>query len=143
MEIQRADGFVVQTGNPDGDDDGFRDPKTKDIRRVPMEVAVVGDKEIVYNSSLEDLGRSNESVISLLKQFELTLTASNLLDGRFAVFFLLKQSELTPAGSNLLDGRFAVFGYVVEGEDALGYMGVGDKIEYIKVLDGKENLVRA
>ena len=57
------------------------------------------------------------------------------------VFFLLKESELTPSGANLLDGRYAVFGYVVEGQDALGYFKVGDKIDYIKVVGGAENLV--
>jgi cyclophilin family peptidyl-prolyl cis-trans isomerase len=49
------------------------------------------------------------------------------------VFFLLKDSELTPVGANLLDGRFAVFGYVVQGQDFLGSMKVGDKINFIKV----------
>ena len=29
MEIQRADGFVVQTGDPDGPDDGFKDASGK------------------------------------------------------------------------------------------------------------------
>lgn len=33
MEIQRADGFVVQTGDPDGPADGYVDPNTKEIRR--------------------------------------------------------------------------------------------------------------
>ena len=82
------------------------------------------------------------------------------------IFFLLRESELTPSGSNLLDGRFAVFGYVVDGQDSLGVMKVrtygirsnrrtlttgakpyplrfclqvGDKIDFIKVVDGAEN----
>ena len=55
----------------------------------------------------------------------------------------MRESELTPSGSNLLDGRFAVFGYVVEGQDFLGLMHVGDKIEYIKVVEGEENLKNA
>lgn len=33
MDIQRSDGFVVQTGKPDGDEEGFLDPKTGTIRR--------------------------------------------------------------------------------------------------------------
>lgn len=33
MEIQRADGFVVQTGDPEGPEDGFKDPATGEIRR--------------------------------------------------------------------------------------------------------------
>ncbi len=32
-EIQRADGFVVQFGDPEGPADGFVDPKTGEIRR--------------------------------------------------------------------------------------------------------------
>lgn len=30
--IPRQDGFVVQTGDPEGPDEGFRDPKTGEIR---------------------------------------------------------------------------------------------------------------
>lgn len=33
MDIQRADGFVVQFGDPEGPEDGFVDPATKTIRR--------------------------------------------------------------------------------------------------------------
>jgi hypothetical protein len=33
MDIQRADGFVVQTGDPDGPEEGFVDPGTGKIRR--------------------------------------------------------------------------------------------------------------
>jgi cyclophilin family peptidyl-prolyl cis-trans isomerase len=33
MEVQRADGFVVQTGKPDGSADGYVDPATGEIRR--------------------------------------------------------------------------------------------------------------
>jgi cyclophilin family peptidyl-prolyl cis-trans isomerase len=33
MEVQRADGFVVQTGDPDGPEDGWTDPATGKIRR--------------------------------------------------------------------------------------------------------------
>jgi cyclophilin family peptidyl-prolyl cis-trans isomerase len=58
-------------------------------------------------------------------------------------FCLFQDSELTPVGANLLDGRFAVFGYVVDGQDALGSMRVGDKINYIKLVDGKEFLKNA
>ena len=39
--------------------------------------------------------------------------------------------------------KFAIFGYVTEGQDFLGVMHVGDKIDYIKVVDGAENLKNA
>ena len=64
-EVQRADGFVVQTGDPDGSGpaDGWTDPATGQVRRVPMEIKVVGDKEPVYDLNLEDLGRFNEQPV--------------------------------------------------------------------------------
>ena len=36
MEIQRADGFVVQYGDPPGPEDGYKDPKTNEIRRCGL-----------------------------------------------------------------------------------------------------------
>ncbi|MEW5302037.1 MAG: hypothetical protein WDW36_004849 [Sanguina aurantia] len=127
MDIQRSDGFVVQTGKPEGDEDGFVDPKTGTVRRVPMEVRVAKDKVPIYEETLEDVGRFTE------QPFENNSASSQ-------VFFLLKESELTPSGANLLDGRYSVFGYVTNGQDNLGNMKVGDKIEYIKVISGAENL---
>lgn len=37
MEVQRADGFVVQTGDPEGPADGYVDPKTGETRRYVCE----------------------------------------------------------------------------------------------------------
>lgn len=36
MDVQRADGFVVQTGDPDGPEEGFVDPATGKIRRCAV-----------------------------------------------------------------------------------------------------------
>ncbi|GLI69788.1 hypothetical protein VaNZ11_014487 [Volvox africanus] len=143
MEIQRADGFVVQFGDPEGPGDGFVDPKTGDIRRVPFEVKVIGDKEPIYDFTLEDLGRVNEQPVLPFNAYGTLAWARNEFENNSAssqVFFLLKESELTPTGSNLLDGRFAVFGYIIQGQDVLSDFKVGDKIEYIKVIDGAANL---
>ncbi|KXZ56972.1 hypothetical protein GPECTOR_1g878 [Gonium pectorale] len=143
MEVQRADGFVVQTGDPDGPADGFVDPATGEIRRVPFEVRVFGDKEPIYDFTLEDLGRVNEQPVLPFNAYGTLAWARNEFENNSAssqVFFLLKESELTPTGSNLLDGRFAVFGYITQGQDALANFKVGDKIEYIKVIDGAQNL---
>lgn len=52
----------------------------------------------------------------------------------------MQESELTPTGSNLLDGRYAVFAYVVDGEDLLQQVQVGDTIVSAKVIAGIENL---
>ncbi len=62
MEIQRQDGFVVLTGDPDGPDEGYRGPDGE-IRNVPLEIRVVGEKTPVYDFNLEDLGRANDQPV--------------------------------------------------------------------------------
>ena len=39
-----------------------------------------------------------------------------------------------------MDGRFSTFGYVVEGNELLQNIEVGDKITDAKIIDGIENL---
>lgn len=53
MEIQRADGFVVQTGDPEGPAEGFIDPSTEKTRTIPLEIMVNGEKAPFYGSTLE------------------------------------------------------------------------------------------
>ncbi|CAI9111062.1 OLC1v1011197C3 [Oldenlandia corymbosa var. corymbosa] len=53
MEIQRADGFVVQTGDPEGPAEGFIDPSTEKTRTIPLEIMVDGEKTPVYGATLE------------------------------------------------------------------------------------------
>lgn len=140
MDIQRADGFVVQTGKPKNGE-GFEEDGT--IRRIPFEVMVEGDKVPVYEETLEDNGRYNEQPVLPFNAFGTLAMARSEFETNSAssqVFFLLKESELTPTGSNLLDGRYAVFGYITEGSELLKEMQVGDTIEYCKVISGLENL---
>jgi peptidylprolyl isomerase len=61
-------------------------------------------------------------------------------DGSSQFFMFLYDAELTPAGLNLVDGRNAAFGYVVEGNELLEKLGVEDRIETIKVIDGADRL---
>ena len=147
MEIQRSDGFVVQTGDPSGEATGFIDPSTGEVRRIPFEVMVDNNKEStpVYEETLEELGRSNEQPVLPFNAFGTMAMARSEFEpnsGSSQFFFLLRDSELTPTGSNLLDGRYAVFGYVTEGKDFLDGLKVGDAIESIRILSGEENLVR-
>lgn len=48
-----ADGFVVQTGDPEGPAEGFIDPSTEKTRTVPLEIMVNGEKAPVYGETLE------------------------------------------------------------------------------------------
>lgn len=51
--IWAADGFVVQTGDPEGPAEGFIDPSTEKVRTVPLEIMVAGKKTPFYGSTLE------------------------------------------------------------------------------------------
>ncbi len=62
--------------------------------------------------------------------------------GSSQFFFLLRESELTPSGTNILDGRYSVFGYIVDNQELLRDMKVGDEIISMKVVRGGENLVK-
>ncbi|CAI5974533.1 unnamed protein product [Closterium sp. NIES-64] len=143
MEIQRADGFVVQTGDPDGPAEGFVDPATGKERRIPLEVFVEGDKEPVYHDTLEDLGRYRALPKIPFNAFGTMAMAREEFDNDSAssqIFWLLKESELTPSSANILDGRYAVFGYIVENADFLADLKVGDVISSMKVTQGLDNL---
>ncbi|XP_068642758.1 peptidyl-prolyl cis-trans isomerase CYP38, chloroplastic-like [Aristolochia californica] len=144
MEIQRADGFVVQTGDPEGPAEGFIDPSTEKIRTIPLEIMVDGDKTPVYGETLEEMGRYKSQTKLPFNAFGTMAMAREEFENNSAssqVFWLLKESELTPSNSNILDGRYAVFGYVTENEDFLADLKVGDVIESIQVVSGFDNLV--
>lgn len=144
MEIQRADGFVVQTGDPDGPAEGFVDPSTGKIRTVPLEIMVKGEKAPFYGETLEELGLYKAQTKLPFNAFGTMAMAREEFENNSAssqVFWLLKESELTPSNANILDGRYAVFGYVTENEDILADVKVGDVIESMQVVAGLENLV--
>ncbi|KAG8087188.1 hypothetical protein GUJ93_ZPchr0010g10853 [Zizania palustris] len=143
MEIQRADGFVVQTGDPEGPAEGFIDPSTGKVRTVPLEIMVDGDKAPVYGETLEELGLYKAQTKLPFNAFGTMAMAREEFDDNSAssqVFWLLKESELTPSNANILDGRYTVFGYVTENEDYLADLKVGDVIESIQVVSGVDNL---
>lgn len=142
MAIQRSDGFVVQTGDPDGPDgpligygqDG--DPK-KEPRRVPLELFVDGDKAPTYGETTEEGSRGGVATVLPFQAYGALGMARDEYEADSAssqFFWLLFDSDLTPAGKNLLDGRYANFGYSVAGEDFLGAIQEGDVIEKATVL---------
>ncbi|CAN6444520.1 unnamed protein product [Victoria cruziana] len=144
MEIQRADGFVVQTGDPEGPAEGFIDPSTGKTRTIPLEIMVDGDKMPVYGATLEELGRYKAQTRLPFNAFGTMAMAREEFEDDSAssqVFWLLKESELTPSNANILDGRYSVFGYVTENQDYLADLKVGDVIESMQVVSGVENLV--
>jgi cyclophilin family peptidyl-prolyl cis-trans isomerase len=146
LSVQRADGFVVQTGDPEGSADGFVDPATNEVRRIPFEVMVRGDKAPTYYETLEEQGRPRAQPALPFNAFGTLAMARSEFETNSAssqIFWLLKEAELTPSGANILDGRYAVFGYLVDGQNILNELKVGDTIESMKVVSGSENLVNS
>jgi len=151
MAIQRSDGFVVQTGDPEGEAVGYTDGKPsksigqgpKGERLIPCEISVVGDKTPIYETTIEDEGRGGEATILPFSAYGAMGWARDEYDpnsGSSQFFWLLFDSDLTPAGKNVLDGRYPCFGYVVEGADFLQDVKEGDIIVYAKVTDGLQYL---
>jgi peptidylprolyl isomerase len=142
--IRAEDNYVLQTGDPEGPEVGFIDPKTKEYRAIPLEILVKGDEQPIYGATLEELGRYMEDPVLPFSAFGVMGMArpeSDVNGGSSQFFFFLFEPELTPAGLNLLDGRYTVFGCVIEGKDVLDNLGQGDNIVAARVVDGLENLV--
>ncbi|WP_048016717.1 peptidylprolyl isomerase [Synechococcus sp. GFB01] len=144
LPFTRAEDFyVLQTGDPEGPASGYVDPRTKQERTVPLEIRIPGESAPFYNQTFEDLGLFKaEAVLPFATLGTLGWAHSDerLDDGSSQFFFFLYEPELTPAGLNLVDGRYSAFGYVVDGFDVLGELGVDDRIVKIRLIDGAENL---
>ncbi|PZO19762.1 MAG: peptidylprolyl isomerase [Leptolyngbya foveolarum] len=142
--IRAEDFYVLQTGDPEGKDEGYIDPKTKEYRAIPMEILVKDDEQPIYGSTLEELGRFMDTPVLPFNSYgslALARPGDNNNGGSSQFFFFLFEAELTPAGRNLLDGRYAVFGYTIDGKDVLRNLSAGDKIISARVVDGLDNLI--
>eukprot|EP00188_Purpureofilum_apyrenoidigerum_P003788 Plantae.Rhodophyta-Purpureofilum_apyrenoidigerum.ctg4054.p1 GENE.Plantae.Rhodophyta-Purpureofilum_apyrenoidigerum.ctg4054~~Plantae.Rhodophyta-Purpureofilum_apyrenoidigerum.ctg4054.p1 ORF type:complete len:436 (+),score=103.62 Plantae.Rhodophyta-Purpureofilum_apyrenoidigerum.ctg4054:221-1528(+) len=144
MEIMRSDGFVVQTGHPAGEAEGYIDPNTDKMRTIPLEIFPKGDTSPTYGVTLEDDGRATEqTVLPFTAYGTLAMAREEFVadSGSSQFFWFLFEPDLTPAGRNLLDGRYTVFGYVTDGEKFLKDLKAGDMIIEAKVTSGLDNLV--
>ena len=144
LPINRAEEFfVLQTGDPKGNDIGYVDPETNKERNVPLEIRVPGETNTFYNETFEDLGFYTETPtlpFATLGTLGWSHSSKEVSDGSSQFFFFLYEAELNPAGRNLIDGRNAAFGYVVEGFDILEELTMEDKITSIQVINGAKNL---
>ena len=141
--IRAEDFYILQTGDPEGPDIGYIDPRTKKERHVPLEIRVPGEEETFYNQTFEDVGLYKATPtlpFATLGTLGWAHSDQDLGDGSSQFFMFLYEAELTPAGLNLVDGRNAAFGYVVDGFDVLEELGVDDRIVTIKVLEGGDRL---
>jgi len=146
MQVQRSDGFVIQTGDPNPEDEdtpihGYVENGKE--RTIPLEIMAEEDKVPTYGVTLEDDGRPLSQPRLPFSVYG-AVAMARLEDfpdsGSSQWFFLLFDPELVTAGRNLMDGRYSTFGYVVEGNRLLSNVEVGDIIESAKVVSGLENL---
>jgi len=144
LPINRAEEFfVLQTGDPIGDDIGYIDPETNEERHVPLDIRIPDEKDTFYNQTFDDLDLYTKTpTLPYATLGTLGWSHSNTAvdDGSSQFFFFLYEAELNPAGRNLIDGRNAAFGYVIDGFDVLEELTKDDTIISIDVLDGIENL---
>ncbi|WP_413683380.1 peptidylprolyl isomerase [Prochlorococcus sp. MIT 1011] len=144
LPINRAEEFfILQTGDPKGEEIGYLNPDSNELRKIPLEIRTRSLEDTIYGETFEDIGLYTETPIlpfATLGTLGWAHSDSDLNDGSSQFFFFLYEAELNPAGRNLIDGRNAAFGYVIEGSEILNKLGVDDKIISIKVLNGSENL---
>jgi peptidylprolyl isomerase len=142
--IRAEDFYVLQTGDPEGKEEGFIDPKTKQYRGIPLEILVKGESEPIYGFTTEDVGMYLAQPVLPFNAYGAVALARPSTDpngGSSQFFFFKFDTEVTPPGYNLMDGRFAVFGYVTEGADVLDKLTAEDKIISAKVIEGAENFI--
>ncbi|WP_242016643.1 peptidylprolyl isomerase [Pseudanabaena cinerea] len=146
LTFTRADeNYYLQTGDPEGEIDGYIDPQTGKERNVPMEVLLPDQKVPLYGKTFEEMGLTGTLPVLPFAAFG-TVAMAHPADanaGSSQFFIYLFESELTPAGLNLLDGNYTVFGYVTDGKETLDKLRLGDKVLSAKVISGAENLVNA
>lgn len=162
MNIQRSDGFVVQTGDPDGEAVGYTGGTPsksvgagpKGERLIPLEIMLSKDyfntksqqqqpSEALYERNIDDDGRGGEATVLPFSSYGAMGWAREEYSpnsGSSQFFWLLFDSDLTPAGKNLLDGNYPCFGYVTKGADFLADIKEGDIITSAKVTAGVQNL---
>jgi len=143
--ITRSDGFVVQTGdnNPDGDVHGYIPPGFTEERKIPLEIALRGEEELLYGETSEDYGKGYAAAVLPFQSYGALGMARSEFEADSAstqFFWLLFESDLTPAGKNMLDGRYTNFGYTVKNAELLKGVQEGDVIKYAKVIDGFDKL---
>ncbi|MEA5533567.1 peptidylprolyl isomerase [Crocosphaera sp. XPORK-15E] len=128
--------FVAQGGDPKGNGTGgFIDPKTKQERRIPLEIKLEGDEKPTYSQALGRQGSAVSQPVALKhERGALAMARSGMPDSASSQFyFALSDLEF-------LDGDYAVFGKVTKGMEVVDSIKQGDRIESAKVTAGLENL---
>lgn len=139
--------------------EGFYDPLTGKLRRIPLEIIRLEGKpklsyssrgfEFAESSNFDDANFSQAALTSkpLVSFQTLGLIAfnhpANDPNGGSSEFFGLQPTNGTDIKRSTLDGQYAPFGYIIEGGDVFDSLESGDEIASTVVDDfGQLNLVK-
>ncbi|CAB9519812.1 cis-trans isomerase [Seminavis robusta] len=142
--------------------EGFYDPLTARLRRIPLEIIRVGEGKTApklsyaeddspsgtrWDFSNTPASVSSENGKSLLSFDIPGLVALNhpdkSLNGGSSEFFSLQKESLPDKKRKLLDGEYAPFGYIVDGYDLFLSLQAGDVIDQTSIDElGQLNLVK-
>lgn len=132
--------------------EGFVDPATGALRRLPLEVLRVGRKgnAPVYGAARNTKVFTKAPAVQTFRIPGAIAMNHPALDGNGASseFFWLqdenleKDGFLMSQGVEALDGRYGIFAYVVGNRKLLGRLKDGDVIEKVTVTYGEDNLIR-
>lgn len=137
--------MLNQTGDadPNGEVHGYVPPGKSEERKIPLEIALKDDKELLYGATSEDDGRGYQAAVLPFQAYGALGMARSEFEADSAssqFFWLLFESDLTPAGKNMLDGRYNCFGYTIQNSDLLKDVKEGDIVESAKVISGLQFL---
>jgi len=139
--------------------DGFYDPLTAKLRRLPLELLRLekssGELDLTYSQGLSELSKEASQVVLQptassrpLLSFKIPgLVAMNHPDknpnGASSEFFSLQVDSMIEEKRGLLDGEYAPFGYIIAGNEVFQKLQPGDVIDDTKVSEfGIQQLVK-
>lgn len=141
--VRQPQPFVVQGGDPQSKDPkvpmnqlgtgSFQDPKTGEIRYIPLEIKPEGAEVPIYHKTFEMAGITKPPVLKHTLG-AVAMARSQAPDSASSQFYFAL------ADLSFLDGSYAVFGYVKNGMDVVNKIQQGDRIDSAKVTVGGENL---
>ncbi|MEC4817585.1 MAG: peptidylprolyl isomerase [Scytonema sp. PMC 1069.18] len=144
--VRQPQPFVVQGGDPQSKDPkfpenrlgtgSFIEPKTGNIRYIPLEIKPQGAEQPVYSKTLKTAGVTKPPVLQH-KMGAVAMARSQMPDSASSQFYFAL------ADLGFLDGDYAVFGYVTDGMEVVNKIQQGDRIDSAKVTTGAENLKNA
>ncbi|CAN8076012.1 unnamed protein product [Agarophyton chilense] len=142
--------FFVQMGEREDDNvEGFKDPQSGKRRQIPLEILVDGESSPAYGATLDELGIGDLQPVLPVSAFGAMVMVHSVEDANDAssqfYFFMLDPTsyQARSFGGSVLTGSLSTFGYVDKGKEFLPQFEVGDRIESVKMVSGRDNFVES